>query len=417
MAHTWRSGHHRSGHSLSPARRRVAVIAAVFLVMSGGGGVVNGAGIAGADPAAPAPPPALPVPVPRPMPEDPARVNPIGGARVSSTTPQGETAGMERPLAAQGERGAVTVPMWAKDGIFVPTAHPNRQIAIHLPGELGLGPAAWTGDGGAIYGSNDVDYQVIPFAGGGVDITITRKTVFSGSTYPVGVKLPAATHLRQGVNTVLVETDAGPGNPARVIGTFSIPSAFDANHTALSVTPTLGPGFPPGQSNLTIDLGPANIFAFPVTIALSYRASDIPTTGALSPDWAGLPPGTRAPIEVIPKPANYVTDPTGAHRPDGVEPALYAQRHTGNCQGGPNQYTSGDGRAADFVASCQTQQLCLAGTPARTSVDSCNDRLLANMSAQCVVVFGSTGDDYDACIRIASDEVAWVKANMAGGPE
>ncbi|BBX85424.1 hypothetical protein MAUB_32970 [Mycolicibacterium aubagnense] len=393
----------------------MAVVAAVFLMMSSGG-VVN-VDTAAADPAAPAPTPPIPVPVPRPMPADPGRVNPIGGARVSSTTPQGETAGMERPLAAQGERSAVTVPMWAKDGIFVPTAHPNRQLAIHLPGELGLGPAAWTADGGAIYGSNDVDYQVIPFAGGGTDITITRKTVFSGSTYPIGVKLPGATHLRQGINTVLVETDAAPGNPARVIGTFSIPTAFDANHAELSVTPTLGPGFPPGQSNLTIDLGPANVFAFPVTIALSYRASDIPTTGALSPDWAGLPPGTRAPIDVITKPANYVIDPTGAHRPDGVDPALYAQRHSGNCQGGPNQYAAGDGRAADFVASCQTQQLCLAGTPAHTSVDSCNDRLLANMSAQCVAVFGTTGEDYNACIRTASDEVAWAKANMAGGPE
>lgn len=407
----------RSGHPLRLAGRRTAAIAAVFLMMSSGGGVVNVVGTAGADPAAPAPPPPMPVPVQRPMPADPGRVNSIGGARVSSTTPQGETAGMERPLAAQGERGSATVPMWAKDGIFVPTAHPNRQLAIHLPGELGLGPAAWTGDGGAVYGSNDVDYQVIPFAGGGVDITITRKSVFSGSTYPIGVKLPGATHLRQGVNTVLVETDAAPGNPARVIGTFSIPSAFDANHAALTVTPTLGPGFPPGQSNLTIDLGPANIFAFPVTIALSYRASDIPTTGALSPDWAGLPPGTRTPIDVIAKPANYVLDPSGAHRPDGVDPATYAQRHSGNCQGGPNQYASGDGRSADFVASCQTQQLCLAGTPARTSVDSCNDRLLANMSAQCVAVFGSTGEDYNGCIRTASDEVAWAKANMAGGPE
>ncbi len=404
----------RSEHQRRTANRRAAVTAAALLTMTSVSGVT---GIASADPAPPAPHPPAPVPVARPMPEDPARVNPIGGARVSSTTPQGETAGMERPLAAQGERGAVTVPMWAKDGIFVPTAHPNRQLAIHLPGEVSLGPAAWTGDGGAIYSSNDVDYQVIPFAGGGADMVVTRKSAFSGSSYPIGIKLPAATHLRQGVNTVLVETDPAPGDPARVIGTFSIPTAFDANHGALTVTPTLGPGFPPGQSNLTIDLGPANFFAFPVTFTLSYRASDIPTTGALSPDWAGLPLGARAPIEVIAKPANYVTDPTGAHRPDGVDPALYAQRHSGNCQGGPNQYAAADGRAADFVASCQTQQLCLAGTPAHTSVDSCNDRLFANMSAQCVAVFGQTGDDYDACVRVASDEVAWAKANMVGGPE
>lgn len=352
----------------------------------------------------------------RPMPEDPGRVNPIGGARVSSTTPQGETAGMERPLAAQGERGAVTVPMWAKDGIFAPTAHPNRQIAIHLPGEVTLGPAAWLPGGGAVYSSNDVDYQVIPFAGGGVDITVTRKTVFSASTIPFGIKLPAATHLRQGNNVVLVETDAVPGNPAHVIGTFSIPAAADANQALVGVTPTLGPGFPPGQSNLTVDLGPTNVFAFPVTITLSYRASDAATTGAPAPNWAGLPAGTPTASVTPANPTGYVTDPAGAHRPDGVDPTVYAQRHSGHCQGGPDAYTSGDGRSANFVAACQTQQLCLAGTPTSTSVDSCNDRLLAHMSISCVTVFGQTGDDYDACTRTAADEVAWVKANMAGGP-
>lgn len=360
--------------------------------------------------------PAVPLPIQRPMPADPGRVNPIGGARISSTIPQGETAGLEPPLAAQAERGEATVPMWAKDGIFAPTAHPNRQIAIHLPGELSLGPATWTGDGGAIYSSPDVDYQITPYSGGGADIVITRKTLFSGSSYPIGIKLPAATHLRQGVNVVLVETDPTPGNPARVIGTLSIPTATDINDTPLTVTPTLGPGFPPGQSNLTLDLGPASVFAFPVTITVAYRASDIPTTGALIPDYAGLPPGVTAVVNVIAPPTDYVTDPTGARRPDGVDPVLYAQRHSGNCQGGPNQYRSADGRSADFVASCQTQQLCLAGTPAHTSVDSCNDRLLANMSAQCVAVFGPTGDDYQTCIRTASDEVAWTKTNMAGGP-
>ncbi|BBX83744.1 hypothetical protein [Mycolicibacterium aubagnense] len=395
------------------------LVASVVAAWQTGGGV--SLATANADPAAsdqtaqPSRPP-VPLPIQRPMPEDPGRINPIGGARVSSTTPQGETAGMERPLAAQGERGAVTVPMWAKDGIFAPTAHPNRQIAIHLPGELGLGPAAWTADGGAIYGSNDVDYQVIPFSGGGVDITVTRKTVFSASTIPFGIKLPAATHLRQGNNVVLVETDAAPGNPARVIGTFSVPAATDANQALVGVTPTLGPGFPPGQSNLTVDLGPTSVFAFPVTITLSYRASDAATTGAPTPNWAGLPAGTPAASVTPPNPTGYVTDPTGAHRPDNVDPAVYAQRHSGHCQGGPDTYTSADGRAANFVAACQTQQLCLAGTPAYTSIDSCNDRLLAHLSISCVTVFGQTGDDYEACTRTAADEVSWVKANMSGGP-
>ncbi|MDZ7883675.1 MAG: hypothetical protein U5N53_12495 [Mycobacterium sp.] len=273
------------------------------------------------------PPPPVQPGVPRPMPADPPRVNPIGGARVSSTTPQGETAGLEPALAAQAERGEATVPMWAKDGIFAPTLHPNRHLVIHLPGELGLGPAAWTGDGGAIYGSNDVDYAVIPFTGGGADITVTRKTVFSSSTIPFGVKLPAGTHLRQGDNVVVVETDAVPGRPAAVIGTFSIPAAHDRDQVPLTVTPTLGPGFPPGQSDLTIDLGPANIFAFPVTITLSYRSSDIASSGAPIPNWQGLPPGA------------------GLAAPQAsVNPAP--------CPGGVNDYRSPDGRAADFTPAC-----------------------------------------------------------------
>ncbi|MGJ6127103.1 hypothetical protein QN239_31445 [Mycolicibacterium sp. Y3] len=392
--------------SVTVAKRRRTGLALAALVIA----LVGCVGTAHADPVVP-----VPIPIPRPMPADPSRVNPIGGARISSTTPQGETAGLEQPLAAVAERSNPTVPMWAKDGIFLPTAHPNRQLVVHLPGELGLGPAAWTGDGGAVYGSNDVDYQVIPFSGGGMDIKITRKSIFSGSSYPIGVKLPVATHLRQGVNVVLVETDPAPGDPAHVIGTFSIAVARDARNTPIAVTPGIGAGFP-NQSALTIELGEANIFAFPVTITMSYRASDIPTSGALTPDWDGIPPQASALADLIARPADYVTDPGGALRPDGVDPVIYAQRHSGQCQGGPNQFTAADGRSADFLASCQTQQQCLAATPTTTSVDSCDNRLFANMSAQCVATFGQVGDDYDACVRTASEEVSWVKANMAGGP-
>jgi hypothetical protein len=398
--------------------RTAGLSAAAVMVLSApiaaiSAGLLSGLGAVAA--AEPAVPPPVPMPIPRPMPADPPRVNPIGGSRISSTTPQGESAGLEPPLAAPAERGEATVPMWAKDGIFVPTAHPNRQLQIHLPGELTLAPAAWTPDGGGVYVSPDVDYTATRFAGGGLDLTITRKTIFSGSSYSIGIKLPAATHLRQGANVVLVETDAAPGDPARVIGTFSIPIARDANNAPITVTPGIGAGFP-AQSSLAIDLGRANIFAFPVTITLAYRASDIPTTGALSPDWDGVPAGPGPTTDVVAKPADYVTDSDGRLRPDGIDPVIYAQRHSGHCQGGPDQYTADDGRNADFVASCQTQQLCLGSTPAHTSVDSCNNRLFANMSAQCVAAFGHTGDDYNACVRTATDQVAWVKANMPGGP-
>ncbi len=364
---------------------------------------------AGADPA-PTPPP---LPAPREMPQDAPRINNIGGAKVSSSAPQGEGNGMGQPLAAARELSNFTVPMFAKDGIFFPTTWAGKNIAIHLPGEMTLAAAAWSGDGGATYGSNDVDYQVIPFSGGGGDIIIRRKTIFSPSDMAVGVRIPEGAHLRQGTNVVLVETDPHPGRPATVVGTFSIPVARDTQGAAINVTPGIGPGFP-NQTNILINLGQANIFAFPIEITLSYRASNTPTSGALTADWDGMPAGVSPP-QVITVPADYVTDIDGKYRPAGVDPVLYAERHSGMCPGGPSQYRSPDGRTADFAPACMRQQMCLDIAPRGTSVDVCNNTLFANMSTNCTSAFGQTGDQYDSCLRAASDEVAWVKANMLTG--
>ena len=277
-----------------------------------------------------------------------------------------------------------------------------------------LQAAAWSGDGGATYASNNVDYQVIPFSGGGGDIIIRRKTIFSASDMAVGVRIPEGTHLRQGTNVVLVESDAHPGAPSRTVGTFSVPVARDTQGAAISVTPGVGPGFP-NQTNILINLGQANIFAFPVEITLSYRASNTPTSGALTADWDGMPNGVNAP-QVITVPADYVTDIDGKYRPAGVDPVLYAERHSGMCPGGPRQYTSPDGRTADFAPSCMRQQMCLDAAPRGTSVDVCNNTLFSNMSTNCVSTFGQQGEQYDTCLRVANDEIAWVKANMLTGP-
>lgn len=74
-----------------------------------------------------------------------------------------------------------------------------------------------------------------------------------------------------------------------------------------------------------------------------------------------MPNGISAP-QVITMPTDYVTDIDGKYRPAGVDPVLYAQRHSGGCQGGPNEFRSADGRAADFTVSCQRQQMCLDAT-------------------------------------------------------
>jgi len=384
--------------------------------MSSVGGVVSVAGTAGADPATPAPaPPPAPVPVSRPMPADPARINPIGGARISSTTPQGETAGMERPLAAQGERGAATVPMWAKDGVHLATSWPLHNVVWHLPDELTLAPAAWTGDGGAVYSSPDVDYLIRPYAGSGADIVVTRKSLLSSSTIPFGVRLPDGTHFRNDGHVILIESDAHPGSPASTVATISIPTAKDANGVPLQVTPTLAPGFPPGQQNIVADLGPANPLAFPVTVTIAYRPGELPTAGAFTPDWQGTPPGIQPP-NVVTNPQDYVNDPQGRYRPAGTDPILYGQRHSGGCVGGADNYTSADGRTANFQAACQRHQMCLDVAPSRTSPASCDGILLSDMSIQCMAAFGQGNDENEACMRTASDHVAWVKANMLPGP-
>ena len=146
------------------------------------------------------------------MPADPPRADNIGGAKVSSSAPQGEDNGMGQPLAAATSLSTFTMPMFAKDGVFFPTVRAGSNVVIHLPNEMRLQPAQWAGDGGATYTSNDVDYQVIPYSGGGGDIVVHRKSISSPSDMQFGVRLPANTHLRQGDNAFLLETD-----PARVL--------------------------------------------------------------------------------------------------------------------------------------------------------------------------------------------------------
>ncbi len=244
---------------------------------------------------------------------------------------------------------------------------------------------------------------------------VTRKTVFSGSTIPFGLRLPDGTHMRQGTNTILIESDPKPGHPASTVATVSIPTAVDANGVPLQVTPKLGPGFPPGQQNIAADLGPADPLAFPVTVTIAYRPGELPTTGALSSEWLGMPEGMPPP-KIVPNPADYVADPEGHYRPGAVDLRLYRQRHAGVCLGGPNTFVGGDGRSVDFLAGCQKHQMCYDVTPARTSVSACDGILLSDMSIGCTAAFGQTGDDYAACLQAANDQVAWVKANMLPGP-
>lgn len=401
---------------------RVAWFALVLAVLTVASAILlDTASRAHADPdggaGAPAPRP-LPLQVPQP---ELSRTEPIGGASIKSAVPQGMGPGTGQPLAAPRERSNATISPSATDGTHLPTAIPGKTVVLHLPHERELSAAQWGQGGNATFTSRDTDYRITPFAGGGADVNIIRRTIFAPEDFTFGMRLPEGTHARQGANVVLIESDATPGRPATTIGTVSVPVARDAKGTAVQVTPTIHGDYVYQQSNLALEMGPADIFAFPITITLSYRASSVPATGALASDWDGLPEGGGPPeaikaANIIPAPSDYVSDPGGAHRPPGVDATLYGQRHANTCLSGPNDYRSPDGRTASFLGSCQRQVMCLDVTPAQNSVDGCNNQAFANMSAQCTAVFGQTGDQYDTCINVANGHAAWSKENLLPGP-
>lgn len=241
------------------------------------------------------PPPPKPIPYPVAQPDDLPRISPIGGAQVKTNTPLGLGSGTGRPLAAGRERSNVTISPSPTDGTHLPTAIAGKDVVLHLPQERELTPAQWGDGGAATFTSRDTDYRISPFAGGGADVNIIRRTIFTPENFTFGLRVPEGTHVRQGSNVVLVESDAAPGLPATTIATLSVPVARDAKGNPVQVNPVIHGDYMYQQSNLALDLGPADIFAFPITITLSYRASSIPASGQLATDWEGLPEGGGPP--------------------------------------------------------------------------------------------------------------------------
>ncbi|MGL5444988.1 MAG: hypothetical protein ACRDDJ_21290, partial [[Mycobacterium] stephanolepidis] len=241
------------------------------------------------------PPPPKPIPYPVAQPDDLPRISPIGGAQVKTNTPLGLGPGTGRPLAAGRERSNVTISPSPTDGTHLPTAIAGKDVVLHLPQERELTPAQWGDGGAATFTSRETDYRISPFAGGGADVNIIRRTIFTPENFTFGLRVPEGTHVRQGSNVVLVESDAAPGLPATTIATLSVPVARDAKGNPVQVNPVIHGDYMYQQSNLALDLGPADIFAFPITITLSYRASSIPASGQLATDWEGLPEGGGPP--------------------------------------------------------------------------------------------------------------------------
>lgn len=402
---------------LGPLALAMAVtVAALGLTSTAGFGAQ-----ATADPADPGVPAPRPIPRPVAQPDDLPRTQPIGGASIKSNTPLGLGPGTGPPLAPARERSTATISPSPADGTHLPTAIAGKTVVLHLPNERELSAPTWGQDRSATFTSHDADYQITPFAGGGADVNIIRRTIFAPEEFTFGLRVPEGTHVRQGINTVLIESDSAPGHPATPIATVSVPVARDAQGNPVQVIPAIHGDYVYQQSNLTLQMGPADIFAFPITITLAYRASSIPATGALATDWDGLPEGGGPPeavkaTQIITAPADYVSDPAGQYRPAAIDAVLYNQRHTNTCLSGPNDYRSEDGRTASFLTSCQRQAMCLDVSPAQHSADSCKNQTFANMSAQCTATFGQSGEQYQACLNVANGHAAWSKDNLLTDP-
>lgn len=179
------------------------------------------------------------------QPDGPARVNPIGGARISSSVPVEMGPGNGKPLLEAQPRTQATVPVWARNGIFVRTSKPGKDVTVHLPDEMLLTAADWGPNGIGTYGSNDADYSVVPLPDGGADFTIRKKNPFSPANYQFFLKLPAGTHwVAEGATTVIKSNEEG----APTIGTFSAPTAKNANGGTIPATAVVSP-----LAELTID--------------------------------------------------------------------------------------------------------------------------------------------------------------------
>ncbi|SKQ92600.1 Uncharacterised protein [Mycobacteroides abscessus subsp. massiliense] len=194
------------------------------------------------------------------QPQGPSRVNPIGGARISSSTPVEMGPGNGKPLLESQPRTQATVPVWARNGIFVRTSRPGKDVTVHLPDEMLLTAADWGPNGIGTYNSNDASYTVVPLPDGGADFYIHRKNPFAPTNYEFFLKLPAGTHWQaDGSSTLIKSNEEG----APTIGTFSAPTAKNDNGAPVPVTVAVSP-----LAELNID---ADAAEHPVDISFNYH--------------------------------------------------------------------------------------------------------------------------------------------------
>lgn len=210
------------------------------------------------------------------QPGGPARVNPIGGARIGSSVPVEMGPGNGKPLTGAVPRTTATLPVFARNGIFVKTGLAGRDLTIHLPDEMLLAPAVWGPNGVATYSSDNSDFVVTPLGDGGADLTIRKKNGLAAANYEYFLKLPRGMYgIMEGDRVVIKSNDAGAGAPAVTVGTFSVPTAKTAGGAAIPVSASLSP-----MGELTVDAGSPGVFDHPIEISISYHPNEIAPEGA-----------------------------------------------------------------------------------------------------------------------------------------
>ncbi|MGL5441669.1 MAG: hypothetical protein ACRDDJ_04295 [[Mycobacterium] stephanolepidis] len=209
------------------------------------------------------------------QPGGPARINPIGGARIGSSAPVEMGPGNGKPLTGAVPRTAATLPVFARNGIFVKTGLAGQDLTVHLPDEMLLAPAAWGPNGMATYSNDNNDFVVTPLPDGGADFVVRKKNGLAPASYEYFLKLPRGMYgTMEGDRLVIKSSEAGAGAPAATVGTFSPPTAKNAGGAAIPVSSSLSP-----LGELTVDAGSPGVFDHPIEISISYHPNEIAQDG------------------------------------------------------------------------------------------------------------------------------------------
>lgn len=194
------------------------------------------------------------------QPADPSRVSPIGGAKISSSVPNGMGPGNGKALQDAVPRTGATLPVWARNGIFVKTAVPGKDVTVHLPDEMLLEPADWGPNGIATYAGKDGYHTVVPLPDGGIDVTTYRTNPYGSTTSEYFLKIPKGAYsVKDGNNVLIKEGD-------KILGVFLAPGAKNSRGTDIPVAVDITP-----LNELRFDTDQGSRDDYPVEVRFAFH--------------------------------------------------------------------------------------------------------------------------------------------------